>query len=728
MEILHIHDPDEIVDLVGAGAAFLKHQKDRWGRIPRSWANPLTTMMIPGATPIGALAQWSRTRNPSTNFNTVSIESLQNSTLGLQLAYRVGQLDRRPMDGNAVISLAYASLRHENYVEVHKIKPSDLSLSDTIQLLASCPLNLHISTIPVRGGVHEPHSLPALTHETLPRKEASYSMYPEALPPERVQYDEAYFRRIIVVSESSSVVDLCVAWNIRAQRSSVHGYPIWITPQLLQHPEVVGLVKEGLHVERPGFSEPQGSRVVHFLSATIDADELQELIPESIDDAKVYGVEAIRSFFTDGFTVGVSEEQVVNFQKGATAVRIPDYWAGSEWSQHEWITATVAIDGYQIPRGSVEVFGHPRHGNVAVRYGGDGQSGLITLPIVDRFSRLSVPNAWEIVQGLAKQAGYSIQTPEKGQLARAVLQLLGNDLGLAVLASRPVYELLRSMAEIMPRQAAQRAAGRQIENLANRDVVVDAALDELKSGGQFERNHWERSKIIQELRVDPKVADQLIDWLVERRVLFQGYVFQCPNCGVRRWYPINRLQDVQTCDGCDAATRRPISVDRLVWTYRLNELIGQAVDQGVLPHLLALNKLARVDETENAILTVSPSLKFNSLEGCDSKEIDVDLLTIREGRLIVGECKASAGSITSKEIDRFSDLCKQLGCSRVIYAVAADGAPDPDLLRHAIEVSAPTVVQWWTADDLFNQFSGSGRLDPERYLAYVLGRIRDGVD
>lgn len=66
------------------------------------------------------------------------------------------------------------------------------------------------------------------------------------------------------------------------------------------------------------------------------------------------------------------------------------------------------------------------------------------------------------------------------------------------------------------------------------------------------------------------------------RVLLQGFERGCPVCGLRRWYPIDRLSDAPTCDGCQQTSRLPIAPDALSWRYHLNEVVAQAVTQGVL--------------------------------------------------------------------------------------------------------------------------------------------------
>ena len=122
---------------------------------------------------------------------------------------------------------------------------------------------------------------------------------------------------------------------------------------------------------------------------------------------------------------------------------------------------------------------------------------------------------------------------------------------------------------------------------------MEAVWSDVTVGAQFDRQHysWDQVHRTLGLGISRDLCNKLLDWLIERRIVFQGYKFSCANCGMGRWYSINRLADTQSCDGCGITTAKPIKVDQLPWRYRLNEAIAQAVDQGVLPHLLAVNRM-----------------------------------------------------------------------------------------------------------------------------------------
>jgi hypothetical protein len=245
-KILEKHDPDAIIDLVGADQGFLSDQHARWDRYTHRWNNPTTTMEVVGATVFSSLSRWQEVRSPAQSYLTVNLHPLTGHALALPLAFRLGHLDQRPMNSGKVLSIAYAAARLQQFVDVRDVDPGSLGEQELIQLAAAIPVPLDLAVAQLPNGIVEWRSLPDLTRRLLPRREPSYWHDYSGLPnPEADQTDEAFFSRIVVIGPPDSVPDLCLAWNIRAQRASATGFPLWLAPGWLQRPEVITHINHG---------------------------------------------------------------------------------------------------------------------------------------------------------------------------------------------------------------------------------------------------------------------------------------------------------------------------------------------------------------------------------------------------------------------------------------------------------------------------------------------------
>ncbi len=713
--VLDAHDPDVLIDLVDADPVFATEQHDRWDRIIRSWDRPTETMEIEGATVFSSLERWRHVRAGGQSYETVNFDPLVDHELALPLAFRYGHLDQRPMSQEMVISLAYRANRIDNFVTVRTIDPRSLSNDDLIRAVTEIPRDPSFLTPKFGPAPVQQLRLPTLTTRLIPSLPEHY-WYGDGDHPEHEQYDEAFNRRVVVVGDPRSVEDLCLVWNLRAQRSASSFLPVWVAPEWLSRSDVLQSLHNARRLVQGGPLEPDPSRTIQIVSASLDVAELEDLVPPGLANVTIHSRSNIDRFFKADFVLGLQTSNVVNFRDGVADITVPDYDSLGHWEHPERIGWTVAIEDRPFPRGSDRDFGLPPGGAFGRRIARDGVSGWFDVPFVQPESLWSVGvyDGWTFVEGLAKRAGYRADISEKGQLAIAVMNLLGDDQGLQLMASSLIYDLFRKMAEVHPRQAVQANITRLITEMAapeNQAALVDAVVEEVTRESQFDRQHWTSSRIQQELRgISQTTGNQVIEWLVERRVLLQGYEFTCPVCRLRRWYSIARLSVGQLCDGCQNTTTKPISTGTLTWSYRLNELFGHAVDQGILPHLLAVNNArAWISDERAPLLGLLPGVTLTPLVEGELQKIEVDLFAIKGGRVIIGECKASAGQLTQQEIDRFAELGRRLSCSRIVYAVASDLDRDADVIARAREVSSPMTVKTWSSQDLFASGTQAGQ-------------------
>jgi hypothetical protein len=635
------------------------------------------------------------------------------------------------MDQNMVIETSYRSGHIQDFVQLEEINAALRTAEELRQIAIEVPFNAFAFIDPhVVGGQTTVSSLPQLTKKGIPSREPTY--YPNSPPhPEHEQHPEEFVRRIVVMGAPGSVEDLCLVWNLRAQRRSAQFFPQWINPAWIADQDALQSIHWGLRWESLGLAEDTRGAPLHLLSASLSHDEVHSALPDFGVPTVVSDRTKLDRYFTADFRTGLVQSSTTNFVEGTADVAVPDYSQLGDWEYWERIGWTGDVAGYRLPR--VRQNHLPQVGPLPVRSASDGLAGFINVPhdAPGDLWTFSTMSGWSMVEAVAADAGYNARVSDKGQRAIATMELIGGETGLRLLASSRVYGLIERMAEsIEQRQAMQKELRRALGKLdiatlsrQQEDVITEAILKGVTQGAQFDRQHFTWNDIKNALGdgVGQTYCNRLVDWLVERRIVIQGYSFTCTNCGISRWYSVNHLSEVQTCEGCNYSSRKPVSSNVLHWRYRLNETVAQAVDQGVLPHLLAVNQIVGWREDSRAPLYgCLPGVQLIPRDEVNLPDIEVDVFVIKGGRVIVGECKRGGDQISAKTVERFARLGHLLQCSRIIYATAGDFDSDLVALCDTAEKSKPAVVEFWDKNLLFDRFPQSAKMDEVSYLHRVL--------
>ncbi|MCL5960653.1 MAG: hypothetical protein M1358_15340, partial [Chloroflexi bacterium] len=136
-----------------------------------------------------------------------------------------------------------------------EVNPNTLTDDQLIKLATNMPIDLSDATGMPQAGITHYRTLPFLSSVGISSEEPSYGMG-GTIEPEYEQNDEAFFRRILVVGEPTSVADLCLAWNIRAQRMPIWHFPVFVAPDWLKREDVVRNIDWAFHSQTGGAAEP----------------------------------------------------------------------------------------------------------------------------------------------------------------------------------------------------------------------------------------------------------------------------------------------------------------------------------------------------------------------------------------------------------------------------------------------------------------------------------------
>ena len=144
--------------------------------------------------------------------------------------------------------------------------------------------------------------------------------------------------------------------------------------------------------------------------------------------------------------------------------------------------------------------------------------------------------------------------------------------------------------------------------------------------------------------------DQIIEYLVDKKILFRGVELICDYCGTKRWYPLNQVDEIMQCAGCLRKVRLPTAPN---FKYVLNELVYKVVCGGAIPVILTKRVLDK--------LSFGEKLSAFGL-GITKGDIrtDIDLITTYNGHTVLCECKEYKNGIPAKEKGKAADQIKQL--------------------------------------------------------------------
>jgi hypothetical protein len=727
-DLLRRHDPDEIIDLVGAAPSFTERQlRSSQCRIQR-WEVAEETMQLHGVLATSVLRRAVERGLWHPTYGVLNLHPLLGIDLTLPLAYRHGHLERRPMDPHGMMRHAYYSSRLEDFAQVHSVDPRQLPPEELIRLVTEYPLLPSTPELPAWLGPGA-HSLIGVAGDLVLKDWGSKIWFPEGEEDLEVEGEPGnpFWNQIVVVGHTTSVPDFCLAWNLRAQRYGLNE-PIWIDPQWVQDHAVLDRLEIARTFNRDhgrgGSDTSRGS--LRFVSASISEEGLFETV-STVASSNFHPRKLLWKLFPDRLRVGHDRRSIAVFVDGIAEVALPESEDIGVSDFAEMLGVTVEIPGWYLPRMPAPKYGASTD---IVRIAADGFVGKIRMDPAElpELVTLNARDGGQALKAVAEAAGFGYAISDKGRLAIAIMNLFGPMKTLSLLSSSRVYELLEHMAVgIFPRQAAQQALKRhlsQFETPENVDAVLSTLHEGLTAEGQFERQHFGGSDLLKRLHSNQETASWILRFLIKNQIIYRGFDIICSNCRMRRWLPIDRLATTYDCEGCQSRMPIPLQDDKsLTWSYRLNEVIARGVDQGVLPHLLAVYRLAEhASYPKSELLGFLPGVDFTVKQATKRSTPptrEADFVAILGGRVILGECKRNGGTLKATDIEKTLRLSEQFQNSGVIFATPTSF--DRTVLKHAqlqSETGNQSVTVWERTELLDpTPHPSLPKSEPEDYLS-----------
>jgi hypothetical protein len=498
------------------------------------------------------------------------------------------------------------------------------------------------------------------------------------------------FRPVVVTGRDDSVEDFALFWTLRAEHYFAKPFPLWIPVDVLEQAEAPAAVAKALGSIRPGVGEPYPRMDdVHIVSASMDPEELRGRLGDRYPEARI-GEENLISLFTATCEYYYAKEkQPAHFDRGRASIQPPrpEELKSNLIPQVDYAAYEVGVDGVWLPQGEA-MGGHigwldsrdkvSRRGNL--RFVRSLNKDFSESDLLD----LRAPDGWTLLRSVFEERGYDVAPTAKSRTALGQLALLGGVENLKVIASRKVHALLKDLS-----------AGRG----EDRAFVSDRKAVTLD---RFEKE-WGR-----------EAGQDLLRWLIGRRLLFRGAVLKCPRCELSGWYEVDRIGETWRCDGCKEDMPIPLKPGATHWRYRVNELYAHGHDQGTLTPLLTLYAMHAAWGTSPVYggLGFYPGVELTAKEGADVpfEHKEIDLVAIRRGELILAECKESTEHLSDPEetsllAEQLRDLvvlADHLGASQLLVASSTDFPDDKEALLAGAPADRSVRIAWLDGRDLLD--------------------------
>lgn len=229
----------------------------------------------------------------------------------------------------------------------------------------------------------------------------------------------------------------------------------------------------------------------------------------------------------------------------------------------------------------------------------------------------------------------------------------------------------------------------------NQTVTEDKLFGQIPASHEFLDEYAKRIQIdrgIANKYLRAAVSDSL-ESLVERAVLYQIHVHRCEYCGHINETTIDDLKKENSCSICRTKYFAPINIP---WKFKFNSFVTNSmVARNGLTVLWALGHLHR--ELFRGSFYYMPEANLFFEEGGIDKREEIDILSVGNGRFLVGEAKKTATSFLRKdgEMAKFITKVKALNpdVALLIFENFAEDANEVEKVKTDLNAARTTILK-----------------------------------
>lgn len=473
------------------------------------------------------------------------------------------------------------------------------------------------------------------------------------------QQSKSETTNIIIVSKGENLEDFCWYWAIRGQRYYPYDIdtrgPIWID--------------QNTFVSKPELLDKlfRGRRNVFVISKSLSKDDLPVL-----KDGWSFQKEKLNEFYNEYYYVGDIADIPVNFIENETEYKFeaPESLKFLSPRDHQYVMVDIQVPGVTLPRIRGVSVGKALISNYQVSKSGLSQ---IKLSNSNEIANLVIPTAWDVVTTFADFAGFRSELSDKGRIGAELIRLIGGIENLWVISHPKIIDLFLEMSNVKKVNETRKIIYENIKDNEIKNKILNSLFRKSLSA-----NNLSYSVIFTKLteetdneKIDHKLCNDIIEWLLEKDLLRQGKTIKCHTCYTDNWIAMNKFDTSIICSGCKNDIKIPFGINTIEWEYEINSLVSAVIDQGVLVHLLTGYKVFDGTNSIHHNKDIYGSyfgLDFLKAKTGDKSNKEVDVTFIVGGQLIVGECKVSGREFTAEILQNELDFAKNIGSRKVIFS------------------------------------------------------------
>ncbi|MPZ89174.1 MAG: hypothetical protein GEU81_14125 [Nitriliruptorales bacterium] len=215
--------------------------------------------------------------------------------------------------------------------------------------------------------------------------------------------------------------------------------------------------------------------------------------------------------------------------------------------------------------------------------------------------------------------------------------------------------------------------------------ILDAFIDDASSFGIVPGATNRRVMRLSDIRkavgweLDVPRTRELLERLAARGILARGFALKRTRCRHADFYRVDDTGQFFTCARCserNSPTGKawPLRTPGPAWFYRLDELVHQALTQGLAGPILALDGLRRASRGAGMRWTIAVDV----FDAAHTRLTDLDFVALIGNKLAIGEAKTngSMGATAAEcedQLRRLREIAEAVAADYLILATTTDG-------------------------------------------------------
>lgn len=278
---------------------------------------------------------------------------------------------------------------------------------------------------------------------------------------------------------------------------------------------------------------------------------------------------------------------------------------------------------------------------------------------------LQLPDDYSIIEAIFHGFGYQTERTKITKLVEQLLRLIGGYDSIEMLASELSWHLIKQLAPKRTERIADEVR-KELQSLQGATYRELAAC--LRSVPALSQPPTQTLKQLEgRLRVaaaDRGTFHSVVQRFYDKGLLLRGKSVQCSHCGSKLWFPLESIVRPLRCYCCNLTLALPVAPEAEAQdSYRLNELLVQAVDQGLIAVLLTMRVLWEQRYLGSRLI---PSLSiFKPEDGATKLESDI-VFTLGTN---LGLCEVKTEqSFDFEQADELSQLAKASRADLIVFS------------------------------------------------------------